>query len=105
MFALEFVLSMVECSPEMMRKHMGLMEGVMRTAAEFSSAMDDDPEWHKKDDDLNGLQGIVTGDEGAMAALGDDTLDRLARALGGRLMVELFDGRRLSAHDHRPLFC
>ncbi len=90
MFALEFILSMCECAPEMLRKFMAPIETVMRTAAEFASYMKDDPEWYKKDDDLNNLQSFGdddTDDGTAMAALGDDALDRIATAIGGRLTV------------------
>ena len=90
MFALEFILSMCECAPEMLRKHMPLIESVMRIAADFACHMADDPEWCTKDDDLNNLQtfGDVDTDVGtAMCALGDEALDRIAAAIGGRLIV------------------
>ncbi len=90
MYALEFVLSLCESASEMLRKHMDTIERVMHLAAQFACHVADDPAWAGKEDDFTNTQGFAddaTDDATAMTALGDDALDRIARAIGGRLCV------------------
>jgi hypothetical protein len=94
MHALEFVLTLCETAPDMLRKHMGPIETVMQIAAGWVCHMQEDPLWHTKDDDFNNKQSFgddATDTATAMVALGDDTLDRIPKAIGGRLCVR---GRR-----------
>jgi hypothetical protein len=89
MYAMEFVLSLCETAPDMLRKHMGPIETVMQIAAGWACHMKDDPLWHTKDDHFN-IQSFAddsTDTASALTAIGDDTLDRIPKAIGGRACV------------------
>ena len=89
LFAMEFMLSLCESAPDMLRKHLAQIETMLRTAAMFVCHVPDEPDWASKEDDLTNSQSLldVPDDASAMAAIGDDAFDRIARAIGGRAMV------------------
>lgn len=91
MFAAEFVTSLCESAPELLRKHLPQIESLLRTAAAFVCHVDDDPEWASKEEEMSNTQSFadVIDDAAAMSAVADDIFDRLATAIGGRAMVHL----------------
>ncbi len=90
MFALEFVLSICETAPDMLRKHIGQIEAVLQVSAQYACYMEDDPAWHTKEDHFSDLQAFgdaESSDGAAMAAMADEAFDRIATAIGGRAIV------------------
>jgi hypothetical protein len=88
---LEFLQSLAQSAGATVRKVPVLVEHIMSLCLRFMRDVDDDAKWVTRDDD----QGTFTGDapeteEGELCSAGCANMDRLAHAIGGKVLLPLF---------------
>ncbi|KAG0325589.1 hypothetical protein BGZ99_000415 [Dissophora globulifera] len=78
--ALELLLTLAECAPNLIRKVPDFASSLVPLALEMMTEVEDDDEWYSADDldDEDPEENYVTGEH---------AMDRLARALGGKAML------------------
>ncbi|KAG0747446.1 hypothetical protein G6F57_000579 [Rhizopus arrhizus] len=79
---LELLLSLAEAAPSMIRKLPNFAQEVIPVAMEMVTDIDDDEEWYTTDD-------IDDDDNEENYVMGEGTLDRVARTLGGKAVVPI----------------
>eukprot|EP01117_Protostelium_nocturnum_P017390 TRINITY_DN7083_c0_g1_i2.p1 TRINITY_DN7083_c0_g1~~TRINITY_DN7083_c0_g1_i2.p1 ORF type:complete len:1021 (-),score=279.53 TRINITY_DN7083_c0_g1_i2:1847-4909(-) len=79
--ALEFIATLCESRPAMVRKHPGFLETVIPLIVEMMWDIEDDEDWYEGNDEDYSEVDITDSD------IGEETLDRLSIALGGVLLV------------------
>ncbi|KAG1473754.1 hypothetical protein G6F56_000773 [Rhizopus delemar] len=79
---LELLLSLSEAAPAMIRKLPNFSQEVIPVAMEMVTDIDDDEEWYTTDD-------IDEDDNEENYVMGEGTLDRVARCLGGKAVVPI----------------
>ncbi|KAI9499421.1 hypothetical protein BDB00DRAFT_796249 [Zychaea mexicana] len=78
--ALELLLTLSEASPAMVRKVPNFASEVIPVAMEMVTDMEDDESWYTTDD-------LDEDDNEENYVMGESTLDRVARTLGGKIVV------------------
>ncbi|KAI8992324.1 armadillo-type protein [Pilobolus umbonatus] len=78
--ALELLLTLAESAPPMIRKVPNFVQEVIPVALEMITDMDDDETWYTADD-------IDEDDNEENYVMGESALDRVARTLGGKVVV------------------
>ncbi|KAF9289191.1 hypothetical protein BGZ68_009889 [Mortierella alpina] len=78
--ALEFLLTLAECAPSLVRKIPDFARAVVPVAMEMMTEMEDDDEWYSADD-------LDEDHQDDNYVIGEQAMDRLARALGGKAML------------------
>ncbi|KAJ3084297.1 hypothetical protein HK102_000705 [Quaeritorhiza haematococci] len=78
--ALELLLTLAEGAPSTVRKHSQLHSVVIPIAMEWMADLEDEPSWYTTDD-------LDDEDGEADYIVGEQAMDRLARALGGKTVL------------------
>lgn len=73
-----------------MRKIPGLVKAVLDLSLHALTLIYDDPAWAKKDDEFGSYTGDDSDEDDEMAAFAAGTLDRIAKALGGKIVWPTF---------------
>lgn len=105
---LEFLLTLTEVKPAMLRKFPKFVETVVPVVIGMMLELEDDPDWHtgndQDDDDHD--------PENSNSDMGEEALDRLALSLGGTVLVpflfQILPGLMSHAdwqHRHTALMC
>ncbi|KAI9481685.1 MAG: armadillo-type protein [Benjaminiella poitrasii] len=80
--ALELLLTLAEAAPAMARKVPNFASEIIPVAMEMSTDIDDDESWYTTDD-------LEEDDNEENYVMGESTLDRIARTLGGKIVVPI----------------
>ncbi|KAG0331637.1 hypothetical protein BG000_010719 [Podila horticola] len=78
--ALELLLTLAECAPGLVRKVPDYASAIVPVAMEMMTELEDDKEWYSSD-------GSDEDDNDANYIIGEHALDRLARAVGGTMVL------------------
>lgn len=73
-----------------MRKVPGLVKSVVDLSLHSLTLVYDDPAWASKEDEFGNYVGDESDDDDEMASVAASTLDRLAKALGGKVVWPTF---------------
>ncbi|KAL6068524.1 Importin-5 [Balamuthia mandrillaris] len=79
---LEFLVTLAEQRPGMVRKIPSFVQNLIPVVLNFMLALEDDPEWEESEDDEDSVE-VRTSE------VGDECMDRLALALGGKTLTPI----------------
>jgi hypothetical protein len=89
--AMEFLLVLAEIAGATVRKLPRLVESILKLALNFLATVDeDDGEWAASDDSERNFVGEADGDALEKGGFGAEACDRLARAVGGKILLPIF---------------
>ncbi|KAI9024505.1 hypothetical protein CLU79DRAFT_834266 [Phycomyces nitens] len=78
--ALELLLTLAEAAPGMVRKVPNFASEIIPVAMEMTTDIEDDEDWYTTED-------LTEDDNEENYVMGESTLDRMARTLGGKIIV------------------
>lgn len=93
--ALEMLLTLAECTSKLTRQVPDFASNLVPLALEMMTDLEDDQEWYTADD-------LVEEDPEENHVVGEHAMDRLARALGGKVMLPvsfMYIPRMLASND------
>ncbi|KAI7872213.1 armadillo-type protein [Spinellus fusiger] len=80
--AMELLLTLAEAAPGLVRKVPNFASEIMPVAMEMTTDIEDDEEWYTTED-------LAEDDNEENYVMGESTMDRMSRTLGGKLIVPI----------------